>query len=92
MINALLAFKPPVDFPLAIEVSVDWRVLVFSFLVSVLTGAIFGLVPAIQATRPSLVAALKDTAAQGGGRRTRLRSGLVVAQIALSLVLLIAPD
>ncbi len=89
MINVLLAFKPPVDFPLAIDVSVDWRVLVFSFLVSVLTGAIFGLVPALQATRPSLVTALKDTAAQGGGRRSRMRSGLVVAQIALSLVLLI---
>jgi predicted permease len=89
MINALLAFKPPVDFPLAIDVSVDWRVLGFSFIVSVLTGAIFGLVPALQATSPSLVTALKDTAAQGGGRRSRLRSGLVVAQIALSLVLLI---
>jgi len=49
----------------------------------------FGLVPALQATRPSLVTALKDTAAQGGGRRSRMRSGLVVAQIALSLVLLI---
>lgn len=89
MINALLAFKPPVDFPLGIDVSVDWRVLGFSFIASVLTGAIFGLVPALQATRPSLVTALKDTAAQGGGRRSRLRSGLVVAQIALSLVLLI---
>ena len=89
MINALLAFKPPIDFPLAIDVSVDWRVLIFSLTVSVLTGAIFGLAPALQATRPSLVTALKDTAAQGGGRRSRLRSGLVVAQIALSLVLLI---
>ncbi len=89
MINALLSFKPPVDFPLAVDVSVDWRVLGFSFIVSVLTGVVFGLVPALQATSPSLVSALKDTAAQGGGRRSRLRSGLVVAQIALSLVLLI---
>ena len=89
MINALLAFKPPVDFPLAIDVSLDWRVLIFSLAVSVLTGAIFGLAPALQATKPNLVTALKDTAAQGGGRRSRLRSGLVVAQIALSLVLLI---
>jgi predicted permease len=89
MINALLAFKPPIDFPLALDVSVDWRVLIFSLAVSILTGAIFGLAPALQTTRPSLVTALKDTAAQGGGRRSRLRSGLVVAQIALSLVLLI---
>jgi macrolide transport system ATP-binding/permease protein len=89
IINALLAFKPPIDFPLALDVDVDWRVLIFSLTVSILTGAVFGLVPALQATRPSLVTALKDTAAQGGGSRTRLRSGLVVAQIALSLVLLI---
>ncbi|MGH9970964.1 MAG: ABC transporter permease [Pyrinomonadaceae bacterium] len=89
IINALLAFKPPVDFPLALDVNVDWRVLIFSLTVSFLTGAVFGLVPALQATRPSLVTALKDTAAQRGGSRTRLRSGLVVAQIALSLVLLI---
>jgi predicted permease len=89
MINALLAFKPPVDFPLALDIHIDWRVLFFSFTVSILTGAVFGLVPALQATRQSLVTALKDTAAQGGGSRTRLRSGLVVAQIALSLVLLI---
>jgi macrolide transport system ATP-binding/permease protein len=89
MINALLAFKPPVDFPLALDVSVDWRVLIFSLMVSVVTGVVFGLAPALQATRPSLVTALKDTAAQGGGSRSRLRSGLVVAQIALSFVILI---
>src|SRR6266550_3227923 len=52
MVNALLAFKPPIDFPLAVDVSVDWRVLGFSFIVSVRTGAIFGLVPALQSTRP----------------------------------------
>src|SRR5438128_101967 len=88
-INALLAFKPPIDFPLALDVGVDWRVLIFLVSVSVITGAVFGLAPALQATRPGLVTALKDTAAQGGGRRSRLRSGLVVAQIALSLVILI---
>jgi putative ABC transport system permease protein len=89
MLNALLAFKPPIDFPLSIDVQVDWRVLLFSLLLSIITGAIFGLAPALQSTRPSLVSALKDTAAQGGTRRSRLRSGLVVAQIALSLMVLI---
>lgn len=89
MLNALLAFKPPIDFPLAVDVQMDWRVVVFSLLLSIVTGAIFGLAPAMQATRPSLVTALKDTAAQGGTRRSRLRSGLVVAQIALSLMVLI---
>jgi macrolide transport system ATP-binding/permease protein len=90
MINLLLAFKPPIDFPLSIDIAVDWRVLVFSLLVSIITGAIFGLAPALQATRPALVTALKESAVQGGGsRRSRLRNVLVVLQIALSLVVLI---
>lgn len=89
MINLLLTFKPPIDFPLAIDVALDWRVLSFSLVISIVTGAIFGLAPALQATRPELVPALKDTAAQGGHRRSRLRSVLVVLQIALSLVVLI---
>ena len=89
LVNMLLAFKPPIDFPLAMDVNIDWRVLVFSLCVSLITGTIFGLAPALQATRPSLLKSLKDNAAQGGASRTRLRSGLVVAQIALSLVVLI---
>lgn len=90
MIQALLAFKPPIDFPLAFDVEVDWRVLLFSLAVSLLAGAVFGLAPALQATRPALSQALRETSAQGGAARTRLRSVLVVAQIAISLVVLIS--
>ena len=90
IINLLLAFRPPLDFPLTMEIGVDWRVMLFALAISLLTGAVFGLVPALQATRPALVSALKDTAAQAGYRRSRFRNGLVVAQLALSLVLLIA--
>ena len=90
IIDMLLAFKPPIDFPLALDVGVDWRVLLFSLAVSVVAGAIFGLAPALQATRPDVSRALKDTAAQGGAVKARLRSVLVVAQIAISLVILIA--
>ena len=90
IVKVLLALKPPIDFPLALDVEIDWRVLVFSLAVSLLAGAIFGLAPALQATRPNVSRALKDTAAQGGAARTRLRSVLVVAQIAISLVVLIA--
>ena len=90
IIKVLLALKPPIDFPLALDVSIDWRVLLFSLLVSVAAGAIFGLAPALQATRPDLTTALKDTSAQGGAMKTRLRSVLVVAQISISLVVLIA--
>jgi predicted permease len=90
LLDLVVAFRPPVDFPLSFALALDWRVLVFSLAVSVITGVLFGLAPALQATRPDLVAALKDTTSQSGFRRSRLRSGLVVAQIALSLVLLIA--
>jgi predicted permease len=90
IIRSLLAFKPPIDFPLVMDVGIDWRVLLFSLGISVITGAIFGLAPALQTTRPSLLSSLKDNAAQGGASRSRLRSCLVVAQIALSLVVLIA--
>ena len=90
IIKVLLALKPPVDFPLALDVGVDWRVLLFSLSVSIAAGAIFGLAPALQATRPNILGTLKDTAAQGGAGKTRLRSVLVVAQIAISLIVLIA--
>src|ERR1041385_5320478 len=90
IVKVLLAMKPPIDFPLAIDVDIDWRVLLFSLFVSIAAGAIFGLAPALQATRPNILGTLKDTAAQGGAGRTRLRSVLVVAQIAISLIVLIA--
>jgi predicted permease len=90
IIQLLLAFKPPMDFPLSMDVTVDWRVLLFSLSVSLIVGAVFGLAPALQATRPGLSQALRETSAQGGASRTRLRSVLVVAQIAISLVVLIA--
>jgi predicted permease len=90
IIDLVVAFKPPLDVPVSLGLHVDWRVLVFSLLVSLITGIVFGLVPALQATNPDLVPALKDASLQTGARRSRLRSSLVVAQIALSLVLLIA--
>jgi predicted permease len=90
IIDSILALKPPIDIPVTLELRVDWRVLIFSMIVSVITGVLFGLVPALQATKPDLVPALKDAASQSGVRRSLLRSGLVVAQIAVSLLLLIA--
>jgi predicted permease len=72
------------------DITIDWHVLLFSLCVSLIAGAIFGLAPALQATRPGLSQTLRETSAQGGAARTRLRSVLVVAQIAISLVVLIA--
>ncbi len=88
MVGLVKAFKPPVDFALTIDLKVDWRVLVFTTLVSLVTGLLFGLLPAWQATKPDLVPALKDEAGGGRFRRAWLRNALVVAQVALSLVLL----
>jgi macrolide transport system ATP-binding/permease protein len=89
LVDLAASFRPPVDFPLTIELSIDWRVLTFALAISVATGIVFGLAPALQATRTDLVSALKD-GASAGYRRSRLRNVLVVAQIALSLVLLVA--
>jgi predicted permease len=89
MINLLLSLRPPLDFPLTVDISLDWRVMIFTFLISLATGVVFGLAPALQSTKLALVPVLKDTTAQAGYRRSRLRSSLVIVQLALSLVLLI---
>ena len=90
IIDSIMALKPPIAIPITLELHLDWRVLVFSMIVSVITGVLFGLVPALQATKPDLIPALKDAASQSGARRSLLRNGLVVTQIAVSLLLLIA--
>lgn len=86
--DLLMAFKPPVPIPLEINLPVDWRVLGFLAGLSLLTGIIFGLVPALAASRPEVVGALKDESGGGTGRG-RLRGALVIAQVAVSLLLLI---
>ncbi|HXG68903.1 MAG TPA: ABC transporter permease [Blastocatellia bacterium] len=90
LVDLIAAFRPPIDFPLTIALQVDYRVLGFTLLLSFATGVLFGLAPALQATKPDLVPALKDETGAAGYRRSRLRNSLVVAQVALSLILLIA--
>ena len=90
IIDSIMALKPPIAIPIMLEPHVDWRVLIFSMIASVVTGVLFGLVPALQATKPDLIPALKDAVSQSGVRRSWLRGGLVVAQVAVSLLLLIA--
>jgi putative ABC transport system permease protein len=85
----LLAFGPG-NLPRAKEVAVDGRVLGFTVAVSLLTGIIFGLVPALQASRPDLNETLKEggRSATGNAGQRRVRNLLVATEIALSLVLL----
>ena len=79
------------DVPALIQPTVDVRVLLYATVAAVATGMLFGLAPALGAARPDLVPALKagSQASTGGGSR-RLQATLVVAQVALSLVLLAA--
>ena len=81
--------KPPLPIDIGLAVSPDWRVLAFTLLVAVVTGVIFGLIPALRASRPDLVPALKDATSSGTRRRFELRDLLVVVQVAVSLVLVI---
>jgi len=89
--QALIDFLPSGHTPLSLTSTPDWTVLGFTFAISLVAGAIFGLVPALQSTRPDLANTLKDQAgAVVHGGAARLRKGLVVAQVSLSLLLLIA--
>jgi len=68
----------------------DLRILLFNLAVTVLTGVVFGLVPALQTTKPNIAGTLKDQAgAVVGGGHYRLRKALVIAQVTLSLLLLV---
>ena len=72
-------------------VDLDWRVMVFAFLVSLLTGIVFGLIPALQSSKTDLTTTLKESSGRSGTgfRQNKARSILVVTEVALALVLLI---
>jgi len=73
------------------DLRLDWRVLVFSFAAAIMTGVLFGLAPAMRATRQDLVMQLKQGAGAAGAQRSGwLRQALVAGQVALSLALLVS--
>ncbi|HEX3987572.1 MAG TPA: ABC transporter permease [Acidobacteriaceae bacterium] len=87
--HAISGFKLPLPFPIAFDFNVDWRVALFTLGLSVITALLFGLLPALRASRPDLVDSLKEGSAGFGRRgRSRMRNTLVVVQVSLSLVLL----
>ena len=86
----LIAGAMPADqVPYYITWAVDWRTLAYAFGVAVVTAVVFGLLPALQTSRRNLVDTLKEGGRGSSGRRSRLRSTLVVAQVALALVALV---
>jgi len=91
----LLATLLPQSFPgnsIAPDVSLDARVFLYTFLLSTVTGVVFGLAPALQSSKPDVIATLKDQAVTFGRGRTRftLRNLLVVTQVAISMLLLVS--
>ena len=89
-VDLILALDPG-EVPRVAPVSVDGWALSFALLLSVLTGVLFGVVPAWQASRPELQHTLKDNTrgATGDGQRHFARAGLVLAEVSISLVLLV---
>lgn len=80
----------PADFPRLNEIHIDLRVLGFTFAASILTGILFGLVPALQVSRSDVQEAMRETGrgASGSRRQSRFRQALIVVEVALSVVLL----
>jgi putative ABC transport system permease protein len=87
-VKALVALGPE-NLPRLQEINVDWRVLIFTLAISVLTGLIFGLAPALQASRPNLQHTLKEGGAATTRGRHWLRNLLVVGEVAIAMTLLI---
>jgi putative ABC transport system permease protein len=92
MLQWIQSLIPPDTLPPAVDIGMDSSVLLFTSIGAVVTGLLFGVAPAAQATNPSLVSALKE----GGHGRTagspgrRVRSALVIAEVAVAFVLLVA--
>jgi predicted permease len=90
LVGGLMSIVPRLPVSVDFDPQLDWRVLAFALAVSLVTGIVAGIAPALQATRPDLVPALKaDSGGTPTRQRLRLRSGLLVAQMAFSMLLLI---
>jgi len=93
LLNLVVAFMPalPEGVRVALDLHLDWRVVLYTVAFSTLTGILFGLAPALQSSKADVSTVLKDdsTLFTGLSRKSRLRLGLVVAQVAFSLLLLV---
>lgn len=92
LLSLLPRLAPREDPAIFLDLSLDWRILSFTALLSLITGIAFGLVPALQTSKPDVMSTLKDempAAVVGRGRRLTFRNALVVTQITVSLLLLI---
>jgi predicted permease len=90
LIGLLSSFQPSLPLPLALELRIDPRVMTFAFGLAAITSVVFALLPALQATRFQLAPALHGQHATSDRRRAWLRQGLVTAEVAMALLLLVA--
>lgn len=90
LLDLLQGANLPLPVPIALDLSLDWNVLLFTLGISVAAGALLGVVPAVQSTRPDVATTLKSETAGGGQPgQLRWRNALVVTQLTVSLILLV---
>jgi putative ABC transport system permease protein len=90
LVSLLSSIQPSLPVPLALELQINPRVMVFALLLATMTSVVFGLLPALQATRFEVAAALHGHGSTTDRRRSWLRQGLVAAQVAMALLLLVS--
>lgn len=88
-IRLLRSLTPTLPVPLIVDFRLDWRVIAFSVVVSVAAGVLCGLLPALEAARTDLAAAVRPDGPAKGPRRALLRHSFVVAQVAMSVLLVV---
>jgi predicted permease len=89
LVSVLASFQPSIPIPLALELRVDPRVMLFAFALAAATAILFALLPALQATRFEMAPALHGAHSTSDRRRAWLRYGLVASQVAMALLLLV---
>lgn len=90
LLHLLNTLQPPIPIPLNLDIRLDGNVLLFTGFLALLTGLVFGMVPALQGSRPDLVKSLKqETGSSGKAGTSRLRRLLVTGQVAVSALLLV---
>jgi predicted permease len=89
--GSLMKFMPDTDFPLSLTIGTDRTVMFATLAIALLTGIIFGILPALRSSGVAPITVLKEDSSSASGtlRKARLAGGLVVAQISLSLLLLV---
>ncbi len=85
---SLIKVLNPVDLPRIHEIQIDQRVLIFTLTISLITGLVFGLIPALQASRLNLITTLNDKIGEGT-KRNRLHASLIIGEVGIAMILLV---